>query len=93
MSTHACDKSSQPCLSEEKPEAFEVSFFTTIMQRGIALELSMNFWLKIMSNNMKMQHFFLFPKLKKQLRGILFNDDNEMLTALEQATEFHERRF
>ena len=28
--------------------------------------------------------FFLFPKLKKQLRDIRFNDDNEMLTALEQ---------
>ena len=31
--------------------------------------------------------FFLFPKVKKQLRGILFNDDNEMLTAFEQATD------
>ena len=31
--------------------------------------------------------FFLFPKLKKQLRGIRFNDDNEMLTALEQAID------
>ena len=31
--------------------------------------------------------FFLFPKLKKQLRGIRFNDDNEMLTASEQATD------
>ena len=31
--------------------------------------------------------FFLFPKLKKQLRGIWFNDDNEMLTALEQAVD------
>ena len=30
-------------------------------------------------------NFFLFPKLKKQLRGILFNDDNETLTAFEQA--------
>ena len=28
--------------------------------------------------------FFLFPKLKKQLRGIQFNDDNEMVTAFEQ---------
>ena len=27
--------------------------------------------------------FFLFPKLKKQLRNIRFNDDNEMPTALE----------
>ena len=31
--------------------------------------------------------FFLFPKLKKQLRGIRFNDDNEMLTAFEQAID------
>ena len=31
--------------------------------------------------------FFLFPKLKKQLRGIRFNDNNEMLTALEQAID------
>ena len=30
---------------------------------------------------------FLFPKLKKQLRGIWFNDDSEMLTALEQAID------
>ena len=30
---------------------------------------------------------FLFPKLKKQLHGIRFNDDNEMLTALEQAID------
>ena len=29
--------------------------------------------------------FFLFPKLKKHLRGIRFNDDNEMVTAFEQA--------
>ena len=32
-------------------------------------------------------NFFLFPKLKKQLRGIRFNDDNEMLTAFEQAID------
>ena len=31
--------------------------------------------------------FFLFPKLKKQFRGIRFNDDNELLTALEQAID------
>ena len=31
--------------------------------------------------------FFLFPKLKKQLRGIRFNGDNEILTALEQAID------
>ena len=31
--------------------------------------------------------FFLFPKLKKQLRGIRFNDDDEMLTAFEQAID------
>jgi histone-lysine N-methyltransferase SETMAR len=31
--------------------------------------------------------FFLFPKLKNQLRGIQFNDDNAMLTALEQAID------
>ena len=30
---------------------------------------------------------FLFPKLKKQLRGIRFNDDNEMLTTLEQTID------
>ena len=37
--------------------------------------------------------FFLFPKPKKQLRGIRFNDDNEMVTALEQIIESHERQF
>ena len=31
--------------------------------------------------------FFLFPKVKKQFRGIRFNHDNEMLTALEQAID------
>ena len=31
--------------------------------------------------------FFLFPKLKTQLLGIRFNDDNEILTALEQAID------
>ena len=30
---------------------------------------------------------FLFPKLKKQLHGIRFNDDNEMLTALGQTID------
>ena len=30
---------------------------------------------------------FLLAKLKKQLRGIRFNNDNEMLTALEQAID------
>ena len=29
----------------------------------------------------------MFPKLKKQLRGIRFNDDNEMLPAFEQAID------
>ena len=29
----------------------------------------------------------MFPKLKKQLCGIQFNDDNEMVTALEQAID------
>ena len=32
-------------------------------------------------------NFFLFPKLKKQLHGIRFNNSNEMLTALEQAID------
>ena len=32
-------------------------------------------------------NFFLCEKLKKQLRGIRFDDDNEMLTALEQAID------
>ena len=32
-------------------------------------------------------NFSLFPKLKKQLRGIRFNDDSEMLTAFEQAND------
>ena len=31
--------------------------------------------------------FFLFPKLKKQLGGIRFNDNNEMVTVLEQAID------
>ena len=30
---------------------------------------------------------FLFPKLKTQLRGIQFDDDNAMLNALEQAID------
>ena len=31
--------------------------------------------------------FFLLPKLKKQLLGIRFNDDNEMLIALQQTMD------
>ena len=31
--------------------------------------------------------FFLFPKLKKQLRGIRLNDDNETVTAFEEAVD------
>ena len=31
--------------------------------------------------------FFLFPKLKKRLHSIRFNDDHEMLTALEQVID------
>ena len=31
--------------------------------------------------------FFLFPKLKKQLHGIQFNDDYEMVIAFEQAID------
>ena len=31
--------------------------------------------------------FFLFPKPKKQLSSVQFNDDNEMLTALKQAID------
>ena len=36
--------------------------------------------------------FFFFPKVKKQLRGIRFNDDNEMLTALEQAFDTRKKQ-
>ena len=31
--------------------------------------------------------FFLFAKVKKQLHGIRFNDDNEVLTSFEQAID------
>ena len=31
--------------------------------------------------------FFLFPKMKKQLRDIRLNDDNEMLTVFDQAID------
>ena len=37
--------------------------------------------------NLRSCDFFLFPKLKKQLHGIRFNDDNEMVTTLEQAID------
>ena len=39
------------------------------------------------SPDLSLCNFFLLPKLKKQLCGIRFNDDNEMLTALEQAID------
>ena len=39
------------------------------------------------SSNLSPCDFFLFPKLKKQLHDIPFNDDNEMLTALGQAID------
>ena len=97
MSTHACDKSSQSCLNEEKREAFEVSFFTTIMQRGIRAWITNEFFLEnhieqyenaAYSPDLSPCNFILFPKLKKkQFRTIRFNDDNEMLTAMEQAID------
>ena len=37
------------------------------------------------SSDLSRCDFFLFSKLKKQFCGIRFNDDNEMLTAFEQA--------
>ncbi|CAF2506129.1 unnamed protein product [Rotaria sp. Silwood2] len=37
--------------------------------------------------NLSICNFFLFPKLKNQLRGIQFDDGNMMLTALEQAID------
>ena len=87
VTTHACDKFSQSCLNEEKREAFEVSFFTTIMQSHIGLVLPMNFFLENHVEQYQNAAYspdsgpcdFLFPKLKKQLRGIRFNDDNKML--------------
>ena len=39
------------------------------------------------SSDLSPYDFFLFPKTKKQLHGIRFNDDNEMLTALEQVID------
>ena len=39
------------------------------------------------SSDLSSCDFFLFAKLKKQLRGIRFNDDNEMVTVLEQAID------
>ena len=65
------------------------------MQSRIGLGLTMKFFLEShveqyqnppYSPNLSLCDF-LFPRLKKQLRGILFNDDNEMLAALEQAID------
>ena len=39
------------------------------------------------SSDLSPYDFFLFPKPKKQLHGIWFNDDNEMVTALEQVID------
>ena len=39
------------------------------------------------SPDLNLCNFFLFPKPKKQLCGIPFNGDNEMLTAFEQAID------
>ena len=41
----------------------------------------------VYSSDLSSCDFFLFPKLKKQLHGIRFNDDNEMLTAFAQAVD------
>ena len=40
------------------------------------------------SPNMSPCDFFLFGKLKSQLRGIRFNDDNDMLSALDSAIRY-----
>ena len=39
------------------------------------------------SSDLRPCDFFLFPKLKKQLCGIRFNENNEMVTAFEQAID------
>ena len=66
---NTCDTSSQPCLNEEKREAFEVSFFTMIMQsHKTGLGLPMNFCWKIMSNNMKMQRILQTEVLATSFR-------------------------
>ena len=39
------------------------------------------------SPDLSLCDFFLFRKLKKQFRGIRFNDDNEMVTVFEQAID------
>ena len=89
MSTHAYHKSSQPCLNEEKREAFEISFFTTItwFTNKFLLENHVKQYENALYSPDLSSCDFLFPKLKKQLRGIRFNDDNEMVTALEQAID------
>ena len=89
MTTHAYHTFSQPCLNKE---AFEVSFFTMIIQSRIGLGLSTGKSCQTVSNpvyspDLNPFNFFLFPKVKKQLRSIQFNDDNEMLTALEQVID------
>ena len=96
MSTYACDKSSQPCLNEEKREAFEVSFFhhdnAKPYRAWITSECLLENHVEQSQNpryspGLSSCDFFLFPKLKKQLRGVQFNDDNEMLAAVEQAID------
>ena len=96
MSTYACDKSSQPCLNEEKREAFEVSFFHDDNAKAHRAWITNEFLLENhveqyqslpYSPDLSPCDFFLFPKVKKQFRGIRFNDDNEMLTALERAID------
>ena len=39
------------------------------------------------SPNLSPCDFFLFPKLKKQFRGVGFNDDNEMVATFEPAID------
>ena len=96
MSTHAYHKCFHPCLNEEKCEAFEVSFFHDDNAKPHRARITNGFLLEnhveqyenaANSPDLSPCDFFLFPKLKKQLCGIRFKDDNEMLTALEQVID------
>ena len=96
MSTHAYHKSSQQCLNEEKCEAFFRGLIfhddnTKPHRAWIANEFLLKNHVEQYQNaayspDLSPCNFF-FQKLKKQLRGIRFNDDNEMLTTLEQTID------
>ena len=95
MSTRAYHKSSRSCLERRETRGLRDLIFHDDNAKPYRVWMTNEFLLENHVQQYENAAYspdlspcdFLFPKLKKQLRDIRFNDDNEMPTAFEQVID------